>query len=140
MFFSNCQVQLPHMWLMASKFRVLTNLNHLTGHESCNFKLLSRNVLNYGGLKMASKVKTQNKKLASTSKKMKSTQLATDYVSGANPAHEAGHKKMNLKNEFGKASGDRLRAQKLSGLEPVNRAESIQRKERPQRRMSHSGK
>lgn len=83
---------------------------------------------------MASKVKTQKKKLVNNAKKMKSTQLATDYVSGANPAHEAGHKKMNLKNEFGKATGDRLRAQKLSVLEPVTRAESIQRKERTLKR------
>lgn len=79
---------------------------------------------------MASQVKAQNKNLASSTKKQKSTQLATDYVTGGDPAHEAGHKKMNLKKEFSKASGDRLRAQKLSGLEPVTRSENIRRKER----------
>ena len=89
---------------------------------------------------MASQVKTQKKNLVSSSKKKKSTQLATDYVPGGNPAHEAGHKKMNLKKEFGKATGDRIRAQKLSGLEPVTRSESIQRKESPQRRVTNSGK
>ena len=88
---------------------------------------------------MTSQVKTQKKKIVSSSKKKKSTQLATDYVTGGDPAHEAGHKKMNLKKEFGKATGDRIRAQKLSGLEPVTRSENIRRKERPQGRVTNSG-
>jgi hypothetical protein len=80
---------------------------------------------------MASQVKTKKKNRANSSKKQKSTKLATDFVNSGDPAHEAGHKKMNLKKEFGKAIGDRVRAQKLSGLEPVTRSENIRRKERP---------
>lgn len=47
------------------------------------------------------------------SKKIKSNQLATDFSPAMDPAHEQGHKKMNLKNEFSKATGIKTRTKML---------------------------
>ncbi|MBC7420778.1 MAG: hypothetical protein H7328_08620 [Bdellovibrio sp.] len=78
-----------------------------------------------------------------TSKKAptkKTDQLATDFVQAKDPTGEPGHKKMNLKTEFGKDTADNERSKKSAGIAAVNRADNIRQKESPQRRVPGPGK
>lgn len=70
-------------------------------------------------------------------KEQKSNTQDIIFKIGSDPSHEKGHKKMNLKSEFSKATANKTRSKKLSEIESVTRAESIRRKERPQRRLTN---
>lgn len=70
-------------------------------------------------------------------KKQKRTTPKINFNIDSDPSHEKGHKKMNLKSEFSKTTANKTRSKKLSELESVTRAESIRRKERPQRRLTN---
>ena len=87
---------------------------------------------------MATAAKDSSKNSSVPAKKNKSTELATDFVQSHDPTQEPGHRKMNLKNEFGQATADQERSRKASSVEAVTRSENIRRNESAQRRVPES--
>lgn len=83
----------------------------------------------------------QKKKISSKSKgqkpplKKKSLQLATDFTPAEDPAHEAGHKKINLKQTQNSLAKKNFKAKKSSVGNRLSPADDIQSKESPQRQI-----